>query len=147
MSPDGSTVYAGAPPLLYDLGDGCYNKYGYHHGKCRIRPAGIAASPYNSTVYVVNWNDNTVSVINAATNTVTGTIPVGANPDGIAVSPDNSTLYVADRDDNNVSVINTATNSLITNVTLGSGTTPNGIAVTLTDPGYMCRTMAAVKSR
>jgi YVTN family beta-propeller protein len=36
--------------------------------------------------------DNTVSVIAAATNTVTATIPVGAAPAGVAVSPDGSTV-------------------------------------------------------
>ena len=40
------------------------------------------------------YNDNTVSVINTATNTVSATITVGNNPDGVSVSPDGSKVYV-----------------------------------------------------
>ena len=52
-------------------------------------------SPDGSKVYVTNNLSNTVSVINTATNTVTATIPVGANPFGVSVSPDGSKVYVA----------------------------------------------------
>ena len=39
--------------------------------------------------------DNTVSVINTATNTVSATITVGTDPYGVSVSPDGSKVYVA----------------------------------------------------
>jgi YVTN family beta-propeller protein len=50
---------------------------------------------------VVNTASGTVSVINTATNTVVGTIPVGTEtqPQAVAVSPDGSLLYVALADD------------------------------------------------
>ena len=47
----------------------------------------MAADPAAGTVYVTNNYDDTVSVINVATRTVTATIPVGTNPDGVAVDP------------------------------------------------------------
>ena len=41
--------------------------------------------------YITNANDNTVSVIDTATNTVVGSpIPVGSSPYGVAVTPDSS---------------------------------------------------------
>ncbi len=46
-------------------------------------PFGVAADPVTGTVYVTNRNnggDGTVSVIDAATNTVTATIPVEHRP-------------------------------------------------------------------
>ena len=50
-------------------------------------PDGVAVDPAAGTVYVANDDDNTVSVIDAATNTVTATIPVGADPDAVAADP------------------------------------------------------------
>jgi YVTN family beta-propeller protein len=41
---------------------------------------GVALTPDGRTVYVTNRVDNTVSMIAAATNTVTATIPVGEIP-------------------------------------------------------------------
>ena len=41
------------------------------------------------------YDANTVSVINTATNTVSATITVGADPIGVSVSPDGSKVYVA----------------------------------------------------
>jgi DNA-binding beta-propeller fold protein YncE len=49
-----------------------------------------------------------VSVINAATRTVTATIPVGSYPDGVAVNPATHTAYVASSGAGTVSVISAA---------------------------------------
>lgn len=46
-------------------------------------PAGQAAAvPPGTYAYITNFNTNTVSVIDTATNTVTTTIPVGNGPQG-----------------------------------------------------------------
>ena len=88
----------------------------------------IGLSANAQTAYIVNYGSNNVSVINLTTNTVTGTIPVGANPDAIAISPDGSKAYVANYDVNGtVSVINTATNTVIATITVG--TDPYAVAV------------------
>ena len=91
----------------------------------------VAVTPDGTRAYVTNFNSNTVSVINTATNTVTATIAVGANPDGVAITPNGATIYVANSGNGtgtNVSVINTASNTVTATVTVGSG--PDGIAVT-----------------
>ena len=72
-------------------------------------------------------DDNTVSVINTATNTVSATITVGSDPNGVSVSPDGSKVYVANEGANTVSVINTATNTVTATITVG--TNPYGISV------------------
>ncbi len=78
-----------------------------------MTPVGVAVGPDGTRAYVVNSVSNTVSVIDTATNTVTGTIPVGALPVGVAVSPDGTRAYVTNQDANTVSIIDTASNSVI----------------------------------
>ena len=77
--------------------------------------------------YITNAGSNNVSVIAAATNTVTATIAVGSRPQGVAASPDGRTVYVANYLSNNVSVIATATNTVTATIAVGSA--PQGVAV------------------
>jgi YVTN family beta-propeller protein len=94
-------------------------------------PTSVAAHPNNTTAYVSNSLDGTVSVVNLTTSSVTSTINVGAEPSAIAVTPNGSFLYVANFASNNVSVIDTGTLSTVTTVDLSSfGTAPGAIAVT-----------------
>lgn len=65
-------------------------------------------------VYVVNSLDNTVSVIDTATNTGIATIHVGQRPTSIAVSP--NAVYVGNANDNTVSIINPATNTVVNTI-------------------------------
>jgi YVTN family beta-propeller protein len=83
-------------------------------------------------VYVANSdsNDDSVSVIDAATNMVIGSpIMVGADPQGVAVTPDGRAVYVANKGSNTTSVIDTGTNLVIATVSVGAN--PVGVAVTL----------------
>jgi YVTN family beta-propeller protein len=50
------------------------------------------AQPY---AYVSNVNGSSLSIINVATNTVTGMLSVPSGPAGVAVSPDGAYIYVA----------------------------------------------------
>lgn len=103
------------------------------------------AAPY---AYVANSNDNTVSVINTATDaTVGGPIPVGQNPEGVTVSPNGSRVYVVNwctgtpsncTGNGTVSVINTATNAVFATVPVGHNATgaavsPDGSRVYVTN--------------
>ena len=47
----------------------------------------MAITPNGAFAYVTNQNDNTVSVINTASNTVVGAVPVGTKPYGVTVAP------------------------------------------------------------
>ena len=90
-------------------------------------PTEVAVDPALGTVYVTNFADDTVSVIDAATNTVTATIPVGSEPWGVAVDPALGAVYVANYADDTVSVIDVATNTVTATVPVGSA--PLGVAV------------------
>jgi YVTN family beta-propeller protein len=78
--------------------------------------------------YITNVGDNTVSVIDVASNAVVATIPVGGVPDGVAITPDGTNAYVTNAFDNDVSVIDIASNTVVTTIPVGS--LPDGIAMT-----------------
>jgi YVTN family beta-propeller protein len=103
-------------------------------------PDGVAVDPATRSVYVANscgagggvqpGSCGTVSVIDAATGTVTRTIPVGRSPYGVAVDPAARTVYVPNAGDGTVSVIDAATGTVTGTVPVGAG--PDAVAV---DPG------------
>jgi YVTN family beta-propeller protein/autotransporter-associated beta strand protein len=71
----------------------------------RAVPSGVAIGPDGRYVYIADQAGNTVSVLDARTYQVIGTIPVGNGPVGVAVSPSGKFAYVANQFDNTVSVI------------------------------------------
>ena len=86
---------------------------------------GIAVSPNGNNVYVSTGN---VWVIDAATNTVSATIPVGYA--GAAVTPDGSKVYVANEDaPGTVSVIDAATNTVTATIPVGSTPVAFGVFI------------------
>src|SRR6185437_10914096 len=89
-------------------------------------------TPDGSKVYVTNALGNTVSVISAATSTVTGTIAVGTAPREIAVTPDGSTVYASNLTGNSLSVIDTGTDTVTSTITGFSA--PEAIAILTVPP-------------
>jgi len=83
--------------------------------------------------YITNKIDNTVSVIDVATNSVIATIPVGASPQGVAVSNDGSKVYIAYSDDYTMSVIDVVTNTVSDTIQFGYPYTFSCIAVSPDD--------------
>jgi len=67
-------------------------------------------------------------VINTASNTVTATIAVQANPRGVAITPDGAFAYVSNRMANTVSVVNTATNSVVATI-MGVAVFPEAVII------------------
>ena len=57
---------------------------------------GVAVNPTNGLVYVTNAEENLIVVINSATNSLAGFIPIvrGSDPVGVAVNPTNGLVYV-----------------------------------------------------
>ena len=90
----------------------------------------VAVTPDGSTVYASNNATNTVSVISAATDSVTSTISI-SGPAGIAITPNGQFAYVGDS--TGVAVISTADNAVVANVDMGAteavAVTPNGTTV------------------
>ncbi len=65
----------------------------------------IALSADNSLLWVVNPDDDSVSVIRTDTNRVIAKIGVGDEPQSVALDPTNTFAYVANAASNNVTVI------------------------------------------
>ncbi len=81
---------------------------------------GVAVNPDRTKIYVTNQNDNTISVMDAGTNTVTATVKVGEGPFGVAVSPDGTKVYSVNNIDNDVSVIDSSTNTVTATIPVGN---------------------------
>jgi YVTN family beta-propeller protein len=82
--------------------------------------AGLSTWPAEAApfTYVTSLADDTVSVLDTATNTVS-TIPLPhAGPWGVALAPDGKRAYVANSGSNTVSVID---NNAVATVTVGNG--------------------------
>ncbi len=71
-------------------------------GSC---PTGVAVMPGGKYVYVSNFGDDTVSVIQTSDNTVKTITDVGDGPDAITVSPDGAYVYVGNAYANTITVI------------------------------------------
>jgi YVTN family beta-propeller protein len=89
-------------------------------------PIYLAADQKTNRIYVSNQLDDTVSVIDGATNTVLATVKVGHYPNGIAVNPKTNTVYVANLNSGSLSIIN---GTKLTTSTLWLGSNPAKVAV------------------
>jgi YVTN family beta-propeller protein len=90
------------------------------------QPFGVVAT--GSLLYVANSGGSTVSVVDSATNTVTGSIAVGSGPGEIATDPAAGRAYVANFNSGTVSVVDTDARATIATIRTGG----LGVAV---DPG------------
>lgn len=91
------------------------------------RPSGLAIHPTGTGLYVTNYVENTVSVLDLATRPVTATVGVLRQPAGIAIHPAGTQLDVAYVWDDTVSVLDTGANVVLATVPVGSG--PTGVAL------------------
>src|SRR5258707_11473058 len=90
--------------------------------------------------YVVDGQNNTVSVISTTSDTVVQTIPVASNPFGVAVTPNGKFAYVSSQS-GVLTVIDTTTNSVAKTFLLGGAPfglafSPDGTKLYVTNPGY-----------
>ncbi len=92
------------------------------------QPSAVAINAATGTAVVANAGDNTISLINLNSNTVTQTIAVGNKPTGVAVDNILNLAITANSGDNTLSVVNLTTLA-VTSVPLPSGTTPFSVGV------------------
>jgi YVTN family beta-propeller protein len=86
-------------------------------------PTGIAVNPVTNTIYVTNFLDASLSIINGATDAVTNTLTtVGDDPYAVVVNPVTNKVYVADwvtGDGQNLYVVDGVTNQVTSPLTVG----------------------------
>jgi len=93
-------------------------------------PIQVFATPDSRYVYVANQGtetnpDNTVSVIEIASNSVVVTVETGKGAHGVVISDNGTRAFIANTFENTVSVIDTATRKVIKIIKVGEG--PGGI--------------------
>lgn len=93
-------------------------------------PIQVFSTPDSRFIYAANQGSEedpgeTVSVIEAATNTNVATIRTAPGAHGVAISPDGALAFISNIYDGTVSVIDTKTNAVVANFAVGEG--PNGI--------------------
>jgi len=90
-------------------------------------PCAIAVNAAGDRLYVANYGDDTVTVIDASADRKMAVVPVGRHPKAIAFDPIRSLVYVANTGDGTVSVIDAATSGIV--ATLPAGKNPFALAV------------------
>lgn len=90
-------------------------------------PCAIAVDSRAGRIYTANYADNSVSVLDAATNEVLANIGVAVHPQAIAANPATHMVFAVSTRTNSVTVIDGSTNKVITDVSVGGG--PYAIAV------------------
>jgi YVTN family beta-propeller protein len=94
------------------------------------KPIGIAVDPNTHKAYVSNSGNNTVSVIDGATNRVIGDpIPVGDGPRGIAVDTSTHLVYVTNPGSNTVSVTDESSNKPLVGIEFYTSANVNSVYV------------------
>ncbi|MFN3979462.1 MAG: YncE family protein, partial [Caldilinea sp.] len=103
-------------------------------------PHGLRASPDGRWVAVANLRDDSVSLIDAATLSVTATMAVGAGPVQVAFASDGATLYVTLNGENAVAAVDLATQRIKGKATVSAGPvqvylTPDGSLALVANQG------------
>ena len=99
----------------------------------RVRALGVcaglmAAQPlFAQSAYITNAGANNVSVVSIARNTVTATVPLGADSLGVAVAPNGQKVWAGEFAANSVAAISTASNTVVASIT--GINAPGGVAV------------------
>src|SRR5579872_4025333 len=130
LSADGKTL------LVTDISGNCVDGFALdggalgteHEAPVGVSPVHMVATLDGKTLFVTNFADQTVSVVNAATWQPEKTITVPARPHGIVLSPDGRWAYVACNGGAAIAVIDTASATLAATVPL-PGAQPYGIAI------------------
>ncbi|MEE9328478.1 MAG: hypothetical protein V3U71_14430, partial [Cocleimonas sp.] len=81
---------------------------------------------FAETIFVTLEKDNALAIVDATSNKLIKTIPLGQRPRGIVLSKDQQQLYIATSDDNTIQIIDIETMKPVG--TLPSGTDPETFA-------------------
>jgi YVTN family beta-propeller protein len=90
-------------------------------------PAHFVFTADGQYALVTNNEDNTVSVIDVATFTVTDTVDTGKAPHGFRISTDSQKAYIANMGEDSISVLNLETMKEESRITVGAAPVTTGI--------------------
>src|SRR5215470_8946777 len=93
-----------------------------------IVAAAAVRAEAQTKAYVTQAGANVVPVIDTATATTVGTVPVAGGPGHVAVTADGARAYITDGAAASVSVVDTASDTVLATVPVGAQ--PSAVAVT-----------------
>lgn len=122
ITPDGSKIYVTNPGraigqgrvTVIDNATRSVARIVADGGNSFDQPASIILTPNGNKAYVTNRGNNTVSIIDTATDRVTGVIAHASfeQPYKIAITPDGIKAYVVNINGNRITIIDTATDTV-----------------------------------
>jgi len=124
------TSMAATDVVAFDARTGAIRKR-VHVG---VSPYELALTPDGRRLFVSNWGDKSVSVVDVASLKVIKTIPVGFNPNDMVLAADGR-LFVACSNENTVYVIDSRTLEVLETISTSlypkapEGSTPNALAI------------------
>ncbi len=92
-------------------------------------PSGVSVSSNGAYVYVENYGNNTISIINSSTNKILKSIKRSYEPSGMAISPNGAYVYVSNSGNNTVDILNSSSLSVVKTIYHLLG--PNGVTPSL----------------
>src|SRR5438067_4004534 len=92
-----------------------------------LGPSAVAVAEDSGRVFVANYNDGSVSVLDARSGDFLRTVPVGTAPDALAVDERTGRVFVANLSDDSVSVLDAHSGDLLRTTAVGQG--PTALAV------------------
>jgi YVTN family beta-propeller protein len=92
-------------------------------------PVRLVFTPDGAQVWVTNSVSDTLSIFDAHSRMLLGTLAVGKNPSGIVFSPDGRRAYATSQDANLVNVVDVQARKVVSTVDTGTGSQPDGIGL------------------
>ena len=83
----------------------------------------LILSTSEDTLYLTNYLDNTLRVVDTSDLSLIDTISTGQRPTSMAVAPDGRYLYISNYNDNTVSVVRAIDNTITATIEVGDGPT------------------------
>jgi YVTN family beta-propeller protein len=131
LSADGRTLYvtdiAGNAVVAYPISGGRLGQP--RRARVGLSPVHMVQTLDGRAVFVTNFGESSVSVIDSSTWTTTATIQVPLNPHGIVLSPDGRRVYVACVNGGAIAIIDTASELVVGTIHLPIGAKPYAVAV------------------
>ncbi|TPG31631.1 YncE family protein [Flavobacterium pectinovorum] len=93
-----------------------------------VKPDAVLYDPFSEKVFVYNAKSNNATVLDAVTNKVVKTIPLGGNPE-FSVTNGKGLVYVNIEDNHQIKVIDAVKLEVVNTWDIGPGEEPSGLAL------------------
>jgi YVTN family beta-propeller protein len=91
-----------------------------------LGPTSLAIDPKTRQVFIANSKSNNLLIVDASTDRILASVPVGDCPSGVALDNRSDYVFITNSCSDNVTVINETTRALVSSI--GVGSYPVGIA-------------------